>query len=117
MDFTKLTKEARERQKPPTGYQLAKALGVTPGAVYRWEEGGRKPTGDNLLKLLRLAGKLAITAIGFFVAFGVAPIEKTYASETLTAAQKPSVLHIMRINGVTNPRRQKQLRRPLAVSA
>lgn len=79
MDFTKLTKEARERQKPPTGYQLAKALGVTPGAVYRWEEGGRKPTGDNLLKLLRLAGKLAITAIGFFVAIGVAPVEKVYA--------------------------------------
>jgi transcriptional regulator with XRE-family HTH domain len=96
MDFAKLTKEARERQQPPTGYRLAKLLGVTPGAVYRWEEGGRKPTGDNLLKLLRLAGKLSIA---FLLAIGVAPIEKSYAAVTEAVAPDTTLLHIMRIYG------------------
>lgn len=34
--------------------ELARAIGVTPGAVNRWEAGTRKPTGESALRYARI---------------------------------------------------------------
>lgn len=59
MDFAKLTKDAVARQTPPTDYRLAKVLGVQPSTVHHWKNGTKKPTGENLLRLLQITGKMA----------------------------------------------------------
>jgi transcriptional regulator with XRE-family HTH domain len=81
-----------------TRYKLAQQLGYkNVSGIYRVEAGKSGLSADKLTKLLKLAGKLTITAIGFFLAIGVAPIEKAYAEKTISAAPQPSVLLIMRI--------------------
>lgn len=47
---------ALRRQHRFTQEQLAESLGVTPGAVYKWEAGASDPSTSNLLALARLYG-------------------------------------------------------------
>lgn len=54
-NFRWLTIKAIARMEPPTGYRLAKVLGVKATSVYRWRSGERKPDGENAIKLQNLA--------------------------------------------------------------
>ena len=47
---------ALRRQHRFTQEQLAESLGVTPGAVYKWETGVSDPSTSNLLALAKLYG-------------------------------------------------------------
>jgi hypothetical protein len=79
MDCREIVKEAMKRQGFTTPYQLAKALGyANPSSIYAVTEGKRGLSGDRLMALLRLAGKLSIA---FIFAIGVAPIEQSNAKK------------------------------------
>ncbi len=80
LDFKQLTKDARERQTPKTGYRLAIIMGVKPETVYRWEKGERTPSGAHLFRLLQLAGKivLATLALGTLLAY---PAQDSHAKQ------------------------------------
>lgn len=54
MDTRKLTAEAIARQG--SLYKVAKAAGVSYQAAHAWKKGTSTPSGNNLLKLLELAG-------------------------------------------------------------
>lgn len=58
METKQLIREIVEKQGV-TRYRIAKELGVTPGTVYRWESGEKRPNMPHLMELLRRAGRLA----------------------------------------------------------
>ena len=57
MTYKELIAAAVSNLKPATRYRLAKTLGITPSAVYEWQSGRAKPTGDHVLKLIELGKK------------------------------------------------------------
>lgn len=54
-NFRSLTKQAIQRMRPATAYQLAKVMRVRPQTVYKWRDGQREPHGDNAIRLSILA--------------------------------------------------------------
>ena len=87
LDTKALTNEARRAVKPPTDYRLAKTLGVEPSTIGKWKRGETKPNGPNLMKLLQLAGKLALALAVMLPAY-MTP-ESAHAGE-LRARLNPS---------------------------
>ena len=63
MDAKKITREAIATRQPPTAYRLAKDLGITPNAVYKWLKGRAEPKGRYLMEMLKFSGKLLLATM------------------------------------------------------
>lgn len=80
METKQLIREIVKKQGV-TRYRIAKDLGVTPGTVYRWESGEKRPNMPHLMELLRRAGRLAAMVLMVSAVSGVSVPQDAAAAD------------------------------------